>query len=179
MEGDLYIKQLDGFRFVAITSVVISHFISAEIVNRFPLGYGVMFFFVLSSFLITRILLLTKRLNEIDSNWRFFSLRQFYIRRFLRIFPVYYLLILFMFVINWAPVREIILYLLTYTTNFKIGSGFDAGYFDHLWSLAVEEQFYIFFPFIVFSSIINFPNMLCNVFNIGTYFTPLYVYSLS
>jgi peptidoglycan/LPS O-acetylase OafA/YrhL len=129
---------------------MISHFAPVDMVGKFPLGYGVLFFFVLSSFLITRILLTSKQYNETAGIDNVFSLRQFYLRRFLRIFPVYYLLVLFMYVINWVPCRQIIEYLVTYTINFKIASGYDAASFNHLWSLAVEEQFYIFFPFFVF-----------------------------
>jgi peptidoglycan/LPS O-acetylase OafA/YrhL len=146
-----YFRQLDGFRFLSIMAVMFSHFgESFSLFNRLPLGFGVLFFFVLSSFLITRILLASKASNELIGVNNLFSLRQFYIRRFLRIFPVYYLLIIFMYVINWHPCREIIGYLLTYTTNIKIANGFNAANFNHLWSLAVEEQFYIFFPFLIF-----------------------------
>lgn len=141
---------MDGFRFISITAVMLSHFAEKSFLDRLPLGFGVLFFFVLSSFLITRILLTAKNNNEITGTGNLFSLRQFYIRRFLRIFPIYYLLIIFMYIINWHPCREIVGYLLTYTTNLKIASGTDAGSFNHLWSLAVEEQFYIFFPFLIF-----------------------------
>lgn len=152
-----YFRQLDGFRFLCISAVMISHFGESVTTNRFPLGYGVMFFFVLSSFLITRILLTSKDFNESKGMGNKYSLRQFYVRRFLRIFPIYYLLIIFMYAINWVPCRQIIVSLLTFTTNFKIGSGFNAGDFNHLWSLAVEEQFYIFFPFLIY--FIKFKNI--------------------
>jgi len=129
---------------------MISHFGESPFLNRFPLGFGVQFFFVLSSFLITRILLNAKEFNESHGTNNIFSLKQFYARRFLRIFPIYYLLIIFLYLIDWEPCRKIIISLLTYTTNFKIASGFNTGSFNHLWSLAVEEQFYIFFPLIIF-----------------------------
>jgi len=145
-----YFRQLDGFRFFSIVAVMITHFVSTRFTDGLPFGFGVLFFFVLSSFLITRILLTAKGSNEERGTNNLFSLKQFYIRRFLRIFPIYYLLITVLYVINWNPCREIIVSLLTYTTNLKIASGFDAANFNHLWSLAVEEQFYIFFPFIVF-----------------------------
>jgi peptidoglycan/LPS O-acetylase OafA/YrhL len=148
-EGD-YFKQLDGFRFLSILAVMVSHYASSAIVDRIPLGFGVLFFFVLSSFLITRILLRAKQSNEARQVGNAYSLRQFYIRRFLRIFPIYYLTVAFFYVINLSPCREVIGSLLTYTLNLKIASGVNAGSFNHLWSLAVEEQFYIFFPFFVF-----------------------------
>jgi peptidoglycan/LPS O-acetylase OafA/YrhL len=145
-----YLKQLDGFRWWAVASVMVSHFATTDAVARLPLGYGVLFFFVLSSFLITRILLTSKTYNETSGIGHSYSLRQFYLRRFLRIFPIYYLLLLALYVLNWHPCRQIIEYLATYTINFKLTTGYDAGSFNHLWSLAVEEQFYIFFPFIVY-----------------------------
>jgi peptidoglycan/LPS O-acetylase OafA/YrhL len=141
-----YFKQLDGFRCMAIFAVMITHFVVLDFVSRIPLGLGVLFFFVLSSFLITRILILS---NENTGRNRFFSLRQFYIRRILRIFPVYYLTILALFILNVRPCRELIFYLLSFTVNFKIASGMEVGGFNHLWSLSVEEQFYLFIPFIV------------------------------
>ncbi|MDH7463655.1 acyltransferase [Chitinophagaceae bacterium 26-R-25] len=153
-----YFKQLDGFRFLSIVAVMLAHFADFEVIYRIPFGFGVMFFFVLSSFLITRILLTSKNINETTGGDNFFSIKQFYIRRFLRIFPIYYLLIFAAFIMNWYPCRAIIVSLLTYTTNFKIASGVGAGDFTHLWSLAVEEQFYIFFPFLVF--FLNSKNVL-------------------
>lgn len=148
--GSDYFKQLDGFRFVSVTSVMIFHFVHLRLVQSIPLGYGVLFFFVLSSFLITRILLVAKQNNEALGQGHFFSLRQFYLRRALRIFPIYYLMVAFLLIINWKPSRDIMVYLLTYTINYKIGSGYDVGNMGHLWSLAVEEQFYILFPFLIF-----------------------------
>jgi peptidoglycan/LPS O-acetylase OafA/YrhL len=144
-----YFEQLDGFRFLSIIAVMVSHFLPFGLVDRLPLGYGVMFFFVLSSFLITRILLIAKYSSPEPEQGNIFILRQFYLRRFLRIFPIYYLLVLVTYVYNWSPSREIFFSLITYTTNFRLGNGFDGGSFTHLWSLAVEEQFYIFFPFIL------------------------------
>jgi peptidoglycan/LPS O-acetylase OafA/YrhL len=135
---------------LAISAVLISHFGVSPAIDRLPFGFGVLFFFVLSSFLITRILLSVKDLNESNRISNNYSLKQFYIRRFLRIFPVYYLLIAVMYIINWYPCRTIIFSLLTYTTNFKIANGFNADCFLPLWSLAVEEQFYVFFPFLIF-----------------------------
>jgi peptidoglycan/LPS O-acetylase OafA/YrhL len=160
---------------------MISHFAPVDAVNRLPLGYGVLFFFVLSSFLITRILLTSKQYNESASLDHAFSLRQFYLRRFLRIFPVYYILILVLYVINWVPCRQIIEYLLAYTINFKLASGYDAASFNHLWSLAVEEQFYILFPFFVFFVNTRFlPAILTSFVFIGMFGrAALYLYDSS
>jgi len=116
---------------------------------------GVNLFFVLSGFLITRILLLEKdRIEEIGGH-KCKSIFNFYLRRSLRIFPIYYLSIAILFLINLVPVRTFIFYLLTYSLNIKLSFG-DAfslkseNGFIHLWSLCVEEQFYLFFPFFIF-----------------------------
>ena len=145
-------SQLDGFRFFAIASVMIAHFLPVGIASRFPFGFGVLFFFTLSSFLITRILL-NSRNNEVDTfKSNIFSLKQFYIRRTLRIFPIYYLTIFLFYIINYQPVREIFISLITYTTNLQIAYNheIDTKSFTHLWSLAIEEQFYLLFPFFIF-----------------------------
>ncbi len=114
---------------------------------------GVNLFFVLSGFLITRILL-SGRDNNVHKSI-FPPIKQFYIRRTLRIFPIYYLTILFLFIINFQGVRGFIGWLLTYTFNIKfslpgVWESNQLGFYVHLWSLSVEEQFYLFFPLLIF-----------------------------
>jgi peptidoglycan/LPS O-acetylase OafA/YrhL len=154
-DSDLqYFSQLDGFRFFAILAVMLAHFFSTGILSRFPLGFGVLFFFVLSSFLITRILLTSKDKNERKSKTNLHSFKQFYIRRSLRIFPIYYLLLIFLYIMNLYPCRDIFPWLLSYTINLFISYSSDisvAGSFAHLWSLSIEEQFYLIFPVFIFS----------------------------
>jgi len=144
-----YIKQLDGLRFVAVTLVLIDHW-TGDALN-FPISYlGVCMFFVLSGFLITRILLQAKEKDEKFARGHGFSLKQFYIRRTIRIFPVYYLTIFILYLLNEPPIREKIAWYLTYSTNIYVALKHTwLGSSDHLWSLAVEEQFYLFFPFVV------------------------------
>ncbi|WP_128543615.1 acyltransferase family protein [Larkinella soli] len=145
-----YLIQLDGLRFLAVTLVMVDHWLGER--NGLPLGYfGVNLFFVLSGFLITRILITSKLNDERQGRSHGHSLRQFYIRRSLRIFPVYYLTILVLALIGFPAVREHLGWLLTYTQNLWIAIHQTwLGAIDHLWSLAVEEQYYIFFPFLVF-----------------------------
>lgn len=113
---------------------------------------GVNLFFVLSGYLITRILL-----HSIERPDYF---RSFYSRRTLRIFPLYFLsLVLFLHLapaVSMSPTifseaRENAGYLWTYTTNLKMSwdAAWSFGYLDHFWSLAVEEQFYLLWPFFV------------------------------
>jgi peptidoglycan/LPS O-acetylase OafA/YrhL len=143
-----YIKSLDGVRAVAIILVMTFH---AEL-NLFG-WLGVQLFFVLSGFLITGILWKEKS-KEGSLGFKF---RNFWIRRSLRIFPLYfgyliilgvcYLLVKFpSYYPLYAP------YLFTYTFNFirTIPEWQGNPLFTHLWSLCVEEQFYIVYPFLIF-----------------------------
>ncbi len=141
---------LDGLRGVAILLVVIYH--NFGFINYFFFGWlGVDLFFVLSGFLITDILLRTIA----DKHY----LKNFYIRRILRIFPLYYLsLVLFIFVLPTLNLKIELGYyiknqgwLWAYLQNwlyiFKDSGSAEA--LNHYWSLAVEEQFYLLWPLII------------------------------
>lgn len=145
-----YIKSLDGLRFVAVSLVLLDHWTNYKL--GFPASYlGVSLFFVLSGYLITGILLKAKTQDIAKNQSHSRSLKLFYIRRTIRIFPVYYLVLFVLYLLNEANVREHIFWLLTYQTNNYIAyTGNWMGSFDHFWSLAVEEQFYLFFPFVIF-----------------------------
>ena len=162
-----YIKSLDGIRGLAAIMVVFFH--SPVPAFRFQFGWaGVNLFFILSGFLITRILLNTKH-----QPFKLY-LRNFYVRRALRIFPLYFFYLLlsvfFLFVIGSMflnkdiPIHQGIAdfknnyaFLLTYTYNFEAVFNFfleksytNSVFFGHLWTLSVEEQFYLIFPFAVY-----------------------------
>lgn len=145
-----YLIQLDGLRFVAVALVLVDHWLAA--INKIPLGpLGVTLFFVLSGFLITRILLVSKEKTAGKEGGLGGYLKKFFIRRTLRIFPVYYLSIFVLYVLNVPPVRETIWWCVLYATNIYVAVNQRwLGVIDHFWSLAVEEQFYIFFPFVIF-----------------------------
>jgi peptidoglycan/LPS O-acetylase OafA/YrhL len=153
-----YIKQLDSIRAVAVVLVIISHWIPAKyIINRIPNGaIGVDIFFVLSGFLISSILFENKKKSEQDNISKFVVLRIFYIRRSLRIFPIYYLTIIILFFFSEfvnCNIKNNFFYYATYTCNFHyfFNNNWD-GITSHLWSLAVEEQFYLIWPFIILFS---------------------------
>ena len=150
-----YLIQLDGIRAIAVSIVMISHFVPYKLIRFVPLGsMGVNIFFVLSGFLITRILIKSKIENELINRNNFYSLKQFYFRRTLRIFPIYYLTIFTLYLFHLVPDRAHLYWLLSYLMNikFSLPDVWESNYFTavvHFWSLCVEEQFYLFFPFLV------------------------------
>ena len=144
--------QLDSLRTFAVFFVLIEHwFQMASWSKILPFGMiGVTLFFVLSGFLITQILLNSRIKAEEKGEHKVHTLKQFYIRRTLRIFPIYYLTIFICYIINLQDIRDKFLWFLFYASNiyfYKINDW--AGSLSHLWTLAVEEQFYIFWPFII------------------------------
>lgn len=149
MKKETYFKQLDGIRFLAIFLVLVDHWFAEKIFV--PLGIlGVTMFFVLSGFLITRILILAKVKDGETKRNHWFSIKQFMIRRSIRIFPIYFLSIFVLYILDVPPVRDTIIWCLTYSTNIYIALNETwLGTIDHLWSLAVEEQYYLLFPYLI------------------------------
>ena len=151
-----YLIQLDGVRAIAVSIVMLSHFVPYHLIRFVPLGsMGVNIFFVLSGFLITRILIKSKMENELKKDSTSYYIKQFYFRRTLRIFPIYYLTIFVLFLIHIIPDKAHLYWLLSYLMNIKfslpnVWESNYFGHFNHFWSLCVEEQFYLFFPFLVF-----------------------------
>lgn len=150
-----YRPDIDGLRALAVVPVVFFHM---GLENIFGGGYvGVDIFFVISGFLITSIIH-----RDIQSGQ--FTLSGFYERRILRILPALFLVLAVSTVIAWFVLlpKDLAYFgqTLAATTGFSsnILFWFESGYFSpdaayvpllHTWSLAVEEQFYIFFPLIL------------------------------
>jgi peptidoglycan/LPS O-acetylase OafA/YrhL len=143
-----HIIQLDGIRFIAVALVLLAHLTDTTL----PIGeLGVTMFFVLSGFLITRILMQSRdKLKDEPGGFKKY-IRKFLIRRTIRIFPVYYLCIFILYLMGVPSVREHLGWLVLYATNIymAVNEGW-MGSVDHLWSLAVEEQVYLIFPFLIF-----------------------------
>ncbi len=164
-ENNVYYPALDGLRAIAVLLVFTDHYLGLPAAINW--GWcGVDIFFVLSGFLITGILY--------DSRNRRHRFRIFYIRRTLRIFPLYYFVLLVGLLLypifHWQLHRGLWLwpvYLgnyarLIWSADYTNGAVYEAlvsrlhftmrfDYkFDHLWSLCVEEQFYLLWPCIVF-----------------------------
>ena len=144
--------QLDSLRTFAVLLVMIGHFFPEDMwINFTPNGrIGVTLFFVLSGFLITQILIRSKISISKGKTTILRSFKDFYIRRTLRIFPIYYLLLLILFLIGFQNINPYIGWYLIYSSNFIFYflKTFD-GQLAHTWTLAVEEQFYLIWPFII------------------------------
>lgn len=139
--------QLNGLRAIAVFAVMFSHWIPSAFIKYLGFGFtGVTLFFVLSGFLITEILL-KQILQEEGKNT---ILKSFYLKRILRIFPIYYLVIFLAYVYNLDGSKDLPVYTLTYTLNFyNVFTGNIGNGLSHLWSLCVEEQFYILWPLLL------------------------------
>ena len=155
-----HIPVLDGLRGTAVLTVMVLHFTLVNAVTTAEhvffdvtrMGWvGVDLFFVLSGFLITGIL------YDAKGGAHFF--RNFYMRRVLRIFPLYYAFLVFVLVLlpavrpAAAVPAETQFWLWTYLSNILFArAGWEGvpGHTTHLWSLAIEEQFYLLWPLVVF-----------------------------
>lgn len=147
-----YVPQLDSIRAIAVLLVIVYHWSGEnKLINFIPNGpLGVNIFFVLSGFLITGILL--KARNQLAGNQikRSTVFKNFYIRRTLRIFPIYYLLLIILWFLHDPSILGDGIYYFTYTSNYLFfWKEFFPARLAHLWSLAVEEQFYIFWPWLM------------------------------
>jgi peptidoglycan/LPS O-acetylase OafA/YrhL len=150
-----YRPDIDGLRAVAVVAVVIHH----AFPDLLPGGFaGVDIFFVISGYLISAIIL-----RGLSSGR--FSFATFYLRRVQRIFPALFLVLATTLVIGWyrlipsdyAALGQHALGGAAFVSNFLLWQ--EAGYFDaestskpllHLWSLAIEEQFYLLWPLALF-----------------------------
>ena len=142
-----YMPQLDGVRAIAVLFVLYEHFLHP---GFFPFGtVGVVLFYVLSGFLITQILIRYKEKAGADKGKVWQAVRKFYIRRTLRIFPLYYLLIFLLAVLPFYHVKQFWPYLV-YGINFYFyGQNEWVEPYGHMWTVATEEQFYLLWPFLI------------------------------
>lgn len=102
-----YMPQLDGLRALAIGAVLLHHFSHNAHIGQVDIAkLGVWLFFVLSGFLITKILLASRDQVNVLGYRSAFVLRQFYVRRFLRIFPLYYFVLVVAAILDLNEVRE-------------------------------------------------------------------------
>ena len=155
LHREKYRPDIDGIRAIAIISVVVCH----AFPELLPGGFvGVDIFFVISGYLISLILIR-------DFNSNSFSILHFYNRRIRRIFPALIVVLIFTVLFGWFCLFRPEFFVLgqhviastLFSENFLLWN--ESGYFDvsselkptlHLWSLAIEEQFYIIWPFLMY-----------------------------
>lgn len=140
-----YLPQIDALRFFAVLIVMMHHYLTKV---HFPLfGHGVALFFFLSGYFSTRQLLHGKTKIESGEMKTGTVVRSFYGRRYLRIFPIYYAIIIIGAVLALPHAREAFWWLATFTANwYMIFNQEWIGAFSPFWSLALLEQFYLFWP---------------------------------
>gem|GEM_PF-612449 len=172
----VHLPGLNGIRAIAAVAVIVAH--TTLLLNTFGLdpflfgatpegtprgtdlaGFGVSMFFALSGFLITYLLLLEKEKQPID-------VKNFYIRRVLRIHPLYYtylaisVAVIFIYGLQFSWVALFFYVFLAANVPFILG--FELPLVGHYWSLGVEEQFYLLYPWIV-KKVRNLPVVLISL----------------
>jgi peptidoglycan/LPS O-acetylase OafA/YrhL len=184
MQGNKYRPDIDGLRAIAVLSVIVFH----AFPHKLPGGFiGVDIFFVISGFLITKIIR-----DELQNDS--FSIFTFYLRRITRIFPALILMLLATFSFGWfflltdeyAQLSKHVSSASIFISNLVLIG--ESGYFDnssdtkpllHLWSLGIEEQFYIFWPWLIFFAIKRRLKMNAIILVVGGISFLLSIYFLS
>ena len=177
-EIEKYRPDIDGLRAIAILLVILYHFFPSLV----PSGFiGVDIFFVISGYLISKNIFNNLKKNK-------FSFLDFYRRRIRRIFPSLIIVLIFSLVFSYALMLpnefqlfvEHLFYSAIFLYNFILINGF--GYFEaatltkpllHLWSLSIEEQFYLIWPVILF---FLWKRKNCNYFLFLFFFLSLFLF---
>ncbi len=161
-------RQLDGLRFVLFLMVFATHYANDPLDVGY-LGYALPVFFVMSGFLITNVLLSNEHPRLLK------RLEVFYVRRMLRICPAYYLVVLVLIALGLLshPIAYLgyVLNIELFVTSLGPFAEFQAWFMEewrrqsmHLWSLSVEEQFYIVYPLLLYLTPARWRTaMLCTV----------------
>ena len=155
-----YRPDIDGLRAIAVLMVIGFHYFP----SRMSFGFiGVDIFFVISGYLITQILISWSLVND-------FKFKEFYVNRIKRIFPALITALLCCLAFGWftmlpseySQLGKHIAAASIFTSNFRLLS--ESGYFDlaaevkpllHLWSLSIEEQFYLIWPLIIYCCLVR------------------------
>ena len=145
------IPSLDGLRAISITIVILRHLYTQDYLDSsfryipilFDGQLGVNIFFIISGFIITSILIQEEKFKG------FISLKKFYFRRAIRILPPFLFLLLFYSILQYNEIIYISLdsWITTLTFTKFLNGGTD-WYTWHIWSLSVEEWFYLIWPFL-------------------------------
>lgn len=145
-----YLPALTGLRTWAIVLVFLDHWVEGMHDYGMVGNAGVSLFFVLSGFLISRLLLFEKeQLKATEPSVSFGAFfKPFFIRRAWRIFPIYFLTLYVLWLLGDSIITNQGLPFLTYTANIYLVSH-SVAHLDHLWSLSAEEQLYLLMPVLI------------------------------
>ena len=140
-------QQLDALRAVAIAIVMLHHYINPPILLS---GFGVTFLFVLSGYFATNTLLKLRSRMEDGRTEMHGAVKDFYLRRYLRICPMYFLVLLITALCNIDGARDSLPWNAFFLANIQtvVNQGWN-GRFSPMWSLSFLEQFYLIWPFVV------------------------------
>jgi peptidoglycan/LPS O-acetylase OafA/YrhL len=183
----LFMPQLDSIRFLAVLLVFSYHLLpdlGLTSSKYFDLGTAVSFFFVLSSYLLSRILLAGRHKAEGTGIPRVQVVKLFLARRALRILPLYYGFLLLLLLLpglkNWI-IWENLGWHVAFLSNFQFYADQQWGYYiPHFWTLAVEEQFYLVWPWVIlFVPVRHLPKVFLGMIGSGVLFRGLYYWQLA
>lgn len=175
-------EQLDGLRFVLFLMIFATHYAPNPLSVGY-LGYALPVFFVMSGFLITNVLL------SADQPSLGGKLKVFYLRRILRICPAYYLVVGLLIVMGSLSYPA---YYLSYLLNIKLfmasldpSAAFEQWFVQgwrqesmHLWSLSVEEQFYVLYPILLYLTPVRYRIVLLFLLLLGSIAVRLWLMSV-
>ena len=142
----IFFPNLNGIRFFAALSVMVYHFFGANVLHG---HFGVVLFFVLSGFLITYLLL------EEQKNTNIISIKKFYARRVLRIWPLYFFILILSTLLVFFETgidksySKALPYYIFFVPNLAFVMNISIKYAGILWSVGAEEQFYLLWPWII------------------------------
>lgn len=155
-----YFKGIDVLRFICATGVIFHHSTmllnnkgfatNAEVHHRFSGAFFLDVFFIISGFLISLIIMREYQLGT-------FSIKNFYARRIIRIWPLYFLVVLIKVIIiplaqhtPWELLRTSLFYATTFTVNFQLITDTVEPVYTILWSICIEEHIYLLLPVLLF-----------------------------
>jgi peptidoglycan/LPS O-acetylase OafA/YrhL len=140
-----YRKEIDSLRAISILLVLVSHWEPTWFASIDWGMIGVYVFFAISGYLITGILVDQKTKNKIN-------IKNFYLNRALRIWPIYFLALAFIYFFCAQFDRSTTLWHVFFASNILFGARSEFLFPVHFWSLAVEQQFYLIWPFVALAS---------------------------
>jgi peptidoglycan/LPS O-acetylase OafA/YrhL len=154
-----YFRGMDVLRFICATGVIFHHstrmllskgiVTSAESIHKYSGSFFLDLFFMISGFLISLILM-----KEYEAGT--FSLKNFFMRRIIRIWPLYFLIVLIRILLipsisgaHWDVIKTNLLYASTFTINFQLLFSKITNTYTILWSICIEEHIYVILPFLL------------------------------